>query len=73
MIDRNYREPQSREPLQLDRFGHFLGFLGHFAGKTWLNLGHTYYHQQQQYLAKNPGGYCSIGGTGVSCPIGLGV
>ena len=24
----------------------------------------------QQYLAKNPGGYCGIGGTGVSCPIG---
>lgn len=28
------------------------------------------YHQQ--YLAKNPEGYCGIGGTGVSCPIGLG-
>jgi len=27
------------------------------------------YHQQ--YLSKNPGGYCGIGGTGVSCPIGL--
>ncbi len=25
----------------------------------------------QQYLAKNPAGYCGIGGTGVSCPIGL--
>ena len=29
------------------------------------------YHQQ--YLAKNPGGYCGIGGTGVSCPIGLSI
>ena len=29
------------------------------------------YHQQ--YLAKNPGGYCGHGGTGVSCPIGTGV
>ncbi|MCR6645120.1 MAG: peptide-methionine (S)-S-oxide reductase MsrA [Terricaulis sp.] len=29
------------------------------------------YHQQ--YLAKNPNGYCGLGGTGVSCPIGLGV
>lgn len=29
------------------------------------------YHQQ--YLAKNPGGYCGLGGTGVSCPIGLGL
>ncbi len=29
------------------------------------------YHQQ--YLAKNPHGYCGLGGTGVSCPIGAGV
>jgi peptide-methionine (S)-S-oxide reductase len=29
------------------------------------------YHQQ--YLAKNPNGYCGLNGTGVSCPIGLGV
>jgi peptide-methionine (S)-S-oxide reductase len=29
------------------------------------------YHQQ--YLAKNPNGYCGLGGTGVTCPIGLGV
>jgi peptide-methionine (S)-S-oxide reductase len=28
------------------------------------------YHQQ--YLAKNPFGYCGLGGTGVSCPIGTG-
>jgi peptide-methionine (S)-S-oxide reductase len=27
------------------------------------------YHQQ--YLAKNPGGYCGLGGTGVSCPVGI--
>ncbi len=29
------------------------------------------YHQQ--YLAKNPGGYCGLGGTGVTCPVGLAV
>jgi peptide-methionine (S)-S-oxide reductase len=29
------------------------------------------YHQQ--YLGKNPSGYCGLGGTGVSCPIGVGV
>jgi peptide-methionine (S)-S-oxide reductase len=29
------------------------------------------YHQQ--YLAKNPDGYCGLGGTGVACPVGLGV
>lgn len=28
------------------------------------------YHQQ--YLHKNPGGYCGLGGTGVSCPVGTG-
>jgi peptide-methionine (S)-S-oxide reductase len=28
-----------------------------------------YYHQQ--YLAKNPWGYCGLGGTGVSCPVGI--
>ena len=36
----------------------------------------TFYYAEdyhQQYLAKNPGGYCGIGGTGVSCPIGLDV
>jgi len=35
----------------------------------------TFYYAEdyhQQYLAKNPGGYCGLGGTGVSCPIGLG-
>jgi peptide-methionine (S)-S-oxide reductase len=34
----------------------------------------TFYYAEdyhQQYLAKNPDGYCGIGGTGVSCPIGL--
>jgi len=29
------------------------------------------YHQQ--YLAKNPNGYCGLGGTNVECPISLGV
>ena len=34
----------------------------------------TFYYAEdyhQQYLAKNPGGYCGIGGTGVACPVGL--
>jgi peptide-methionine (S)-S-oxide reductase len=31
------------------------------------NYAETYH---QQYLARNPRGYCGIGGTGVSCPIG---
>jgi len=37
--------------------------------------GPFYYAEEahQQYLAKNPNGYCGLGGTGVSCPIGTGV
>ena len=34
----------------------------------------TFYYAEdyhQQYLDKNPGGYCGLGGTGVSCPVGL--
>ncbi|MEQ1567313.1 MAG: peptide-methionine (S)-S-oxide reductase MsrA [Myxococcota bacterium] len=38
------------------------------AGPFWLAED---YHQQ--YLFKNPGGYCGLGGTGVSCPVGVGV
>ena len=36
-------------------------------------LGEWYYAEEyhQQYLAKNPGGYCGVGGTGVSCSTGL--
>jgi peptide-methionine (S)-S-oxide reductase len=35
--------------------------------------GDFYYAEEyhQQYLAKNPAGYCGLGGTGVSCPVGL--
>jgi peptide-methionine (S)-S-oxide reductase len=35
--------------------------------------GEFYYAEDyhQQYLAKNPGGYCGLGGTGVSCPVGI--
>ena len=37
-------------------------------------LDHFYYAEpyHQQYLAKNPNGYCGLGGTGVSCPVGTG-
>ena len=50
---------------------------GHTAPiTTELREAPTYYFAEgyhQQYLHKNPNGYCGIGGTGVSCPIGLGV
>jgi peptide-methionine (S)-S-oxide reductase len=37
------------------------------------DAGAFYYAEEyhQQYLAKNPGGYCGLGGTGVSCPRGV--
>ena len=40
-----------------------------------VDLGPFYFAEgyHQQYLAKNPNGYCGLGGTGVSCPIGTGV
>jgi len=40
-----------------------------------LPAGPFYYAEDyhQQYLHKNPGGYCGLGGTGVSCPLGTGV
>jgi peptide-methionine (S)-S-oxide reductase len=40
-----------------------------------LDAGELYFAEDyhQQYLAKNPMGYCGLGGTGVSCPIGTGV
>ncbi len=36
-------------------------------------MGPFYYAEEyhQQYLAKNPNGYCGLGGTGVACPVGL--
>jgi peptide-methionine (S)-S-oxide reductase len=38
-------------------------------------LGHFFYAEDyhQQYLAKNPNGYCGLGGMGVTCPVGVGV
>jgi peptide-methionine (S)-S-oxide reductase len=42
---------------------------------TELAKGGPFYYAEdyhQQYLAKNPGGYCGLGGTGVACPIGVG-
>ena len=47
---------------------------GHGAITTELREAPEFYYAEdyhQQYLAKNPGGYCGIGGTGVACPMGL--
>ena len=47
---------------------------GHGAITTEILPAPTFYYAEdyhQRYLGKNPGGYCGVGGTGVSCPIGL--
>ena len=51
-----------------------LAAAGHAAITTEIAKAGAFYYAEpyhQQYLAKNPNGYCGIGGTGVSCPIGL--
>ncbi|HEY8441820.1 MAG TPA: peptide-methionine (S)-S-oxide reductase MsrA [Xanthobacteraceae bacterium] len=57
-------------------YGQALKAKGHGAITTEIVEGPPFYFAEdyhQQYLAKNPRGYCGIGGTGVSCPVGLSV
>jgi peptide-methionine (S)-S-oxide reductase len=57
-------------------FGKALGSKGFGAITTEVVDAPPFYFAEdyhQQYLAKNPMGYCGLGGTGVSCPIGTGV
>ncbi|HSS00686.1 MAG TPA: peptide-methionine (S)-S-oxide reductase MsrA [Kofleriaceae bacterium] len=52
-----------------------LGAAGYGAITTEILRAPAFYYAEdyhQQYLGKNPGGYCGLGGTGVSCPIGVG-
>lgn len=55
-------------------YGDLLKKAGHAAITTEIVDHVPFYYAEdyhQQYLAKNPDGYCGIGGTGVSCPVGL--
>ena len=55
-----------------DMFGRELAGNGYGAITTEVKPAGPFYFAEayhQQYLAKNPGGYCGIGGTGVSCPV----
>jgi peptide-methionine (S)-S-oxide reductase len=57
-----------------DRFQSALADEGYGAITTEIADAPEFYFAEgyhQQYLAKNPGGYCGLGGTGVSCPVGL--
>ncbi|MCB9392706.1 MAG: peptide-methionine (S)-S-oxide reductase MsrA [Acidimicrobiaceae bacterium] len=57
-----------------DTYQRQLDAAGHGTITTEIAPAGAFYYAEpyhQQYLGKNPGGYCGIGGTGVSCPIGL--
>ena len=57
-----------------DAYAQALAAAGHAAITTEIAEAPEFYYAEeyhQQYLAKNPDGYCGIGGTGVACPIGL--
>lgn len=69
--------PQQRAAALASReaYGKALAQAGHGEITTEIaDAGPFYYAEpyHQQYLDKNPGGYCGLGGTGVSCPTGLG-
>jgi len=53
---------------ELKRAGHRAAISTEIAPSSAFYYAEDYH---QQYLAKNPDGYCGIGGTGVSCPVGL--
>jgi peptide-methionine (S)-S-oxide reductase len=58
-----------------DAYQKVLSDAGYGAITTEIAPGPPFYYAEgyhQQYLAKNPNGYCGHGGTGVACPIGLG-
>ncbi len=57
-----------------DLFQQALTRAGHGAITTEIRLAPDFYYAEpyhQQYLARNPDGYCGLGGTGVSCPVGV--
>ena len=57
-----------------DAFSSALAAAGHGEIATEIVDGSDFFYAEeyhQQYLAKNPMGYCGLGGTGVSCPVGL--
>ncbi len=69
-----YGEEQKRlAEASKTAYGKKLAELGHGGVTTEiLPAGDFFYAEDdhQQYLAKNPGGYCGLGGTGVTCPVG---
>lgn len=69
-------EQQTAAETSRDAYQRALDQAGYGAITTELLPAPAFYYAEdyhQQYLAKNPGGYCGLGGTGVNCPAGLAV
>lgn len=71
-----YQGEEQREAAETSRAAYqaALERAGHGRITTEIDAAGAFYYAEdyhQQYLAKNPGGYCGLGGTGVSCPAGL--
>jgi len=69
-------EQQRQAEASREAFQQALRAAGHGVITTEITPAPTFYYAEdyhQQYLDKNPDGYCGIGGTGVSCPIGVAV
>ena len=67
-------EQQAQALASRDDFQRALEQSGYGAITTEISPAPPFYYAEeyhQQYLAKNPGGYCGLGGTGVSCPVGV--
>ena len=71
-----YSEAQKQQALaSLETYQQALKAAGYGQITTEiLDVNEFYYAEDyhQQYLAKNPGGYCGLGGTNVACPVGVG-
>ena len=71
-----YGDAQRRQAeASRDEYQKALAKAGHGPITTEIREAPEFYYAEdyhQQYLAKNPDGYCGIGGTGVSCPVGVG-
>ena len=72
-----WHSEEQRERAEASRDGYQQRLLAANHGEITTEIaeaGPFYYAEDyhQQYLAKNPNGYCGIGGTGVSCPVGVG-